>query len=493
MRAPVSRRMALMAVLTAIAWSQGTLAQTVRVSGITTFQYVEVRPLVDDSVEAALVAGEGLLRRSEEGHLVRCVGDASYCRFTRSAEAVYTAPAIQDISLSVWGVGRGIRGYARVRGRGVVAGDDGIWPRSNDHYDLPVAYAEIDRGAVRFRGGRQWKTSGLGYYNYDGASVLLRGHTLSLEVYGGWSLARGLNEPRTSETLAAIESFSPEARALLVGAQLSYRPRAGAAVTVLYQREIRDDRLGLYSERTAVDAVVRRGRVSLEGSLEVDLALEQVNEARVRAWLTPWSELGAGFYARRYRPFFELWTIWGAFNPIGFDEYGASAVWRVPGRSSTVEVRASRRAYGETDASSTFGPVRSTGYYVSLSGTTQLNRDWSLQGGYQTDIGFGAAKNDGRLHVRRRLGEGAYVGVGLQAFQRLYEFRVSEGTVFGIGGDAAFRIGPRTRITGSLTTYRHLAGGESLDVDWSQMRGSLRIAWTVGAEPTARPRSGAVR
>ena len=36
-----------------------------------------------------------------------------------------------------------------------------------------AAYAEISRGLLRFRGGRQWKTSALGYFNFDGASALV--------------------------------------------------------------------------------------------------------------------------------------------------------------------------------------------------------------------------------------------------------------------------------------------------------------------------------
>lgn len=464
-------------------WPASGSAQSVRVTGTTTFQYVEVRPLVNDSVPVADVTGEGLLRFSEDGRLVRCADTTGICKFTRSGNPVSTVPATQDISLSVWGVGQGIRGYARVRGRGVLFGEDGLWPRSDDDHDVLVAYAEIDRGPIRMRVGRQWKVSGLGYYNFDGGSALVRRGGLVLEAFAGWSLARGLNEPRTSESLEAIESFAPEARGHIFGGQLSYRPRVGTAVTVLYQREIRADRAGLFSERVAVDAVMRRGRGSVEGSLEVDLALRTVNEAQVRAWLVPWPQLGVGVYGRRYRPFFELWTIWGAFSPVGFDEFGGNALWSVAGGASTIEVRAARRKYHETDASSTFGPVRSTGWNVGVTGSTLLGGQWLVQGGLRTDIGFGAAKDNGYVRVRRQFNDGTLVGVHLQAFQRIYEFRVDEGTVVGVGGDVSVRMGPRARISGSLTTYRHMVGDASPGVDWSQLRGSLRLAWTMGTEP----------
>ena len=114
----------------------------------------------------------------------------------------------------------------------------------------------------------------------------------------------------------------------------AYRPGTPGATTFLsplsgtfnYGWDSFSDRAGLHSERAALDAVVRRGWATVEGSVEVDLAVRTVNEALLRGWVTPWPALGVGVYGRRYRPFFELWTIWGAFNPVGFDEYGTSGL-----------------------------------------------------------------------------------------------------------------------------------------------------------------------
>ena len=478
-------------LLFAFASSVEGSAQTIRATGTTTLQYVELRPLVDDSVGASLVGGEGLARYTEDGRLVRCAATAEFCRFTRSGSVISTVPATQDVSLSVWGLGQGIRGYAKVRGRTVVSGENGLWPRADDRHDVLVAYAEVDRGPIRIRAGRQWKVSGLGYYNYDGGSALLRKGAFSVEGYAGWSLARGLNEPRTSESLAAIESFATDTRAHIFGGQVSYRPRSGAALSALYQREIRVDRAGLHSERAALDGVFRRGRHSLEGSLEVDVGLRTVNEALLRAWFLPLPALGVGVYGRRYRPFFELWTIWGAFNPVGFDEYGTNALWS-RGRT-TVQVRAARREYNETDASFTFGPVRTDGWNVGITGSTRLAQRWLLQGGFRTDIGFGAAKDNGYVRVQRQFQNDTSVGLHLQAFQRIYEFRVDKGTVIGLGADASLRLGSQARVSGSLTSYNHSVGDTSLDVDWSQLRGSLRVDWTLGSEPTASTVRGSVR
>jgi hypothetical protein len=336
---------------------------------------------------------------------------------------------------------------------------------------------------LRFRAGRQWKTSGLGYFNFDGASALVRRGGWSFEAYGGWSLARGENEPREIRSLAPIESVPPASREVLIGGEVSYQPNRAAAVRAFYQRESGD--LGLYSERVGADGMFRRGRVSANAEVEVDAALARLNEARLIATITLRPELSFGLSARRHRPFFELWTIWGAFDPVGFDEFGGNINWRIPSWSSVLNVRTGWRGYDEHNASTVFGEARSTGWYVSASGSTRPARSWIVQATLGTDIGVGAARDDASLRVRREFGGEAYAGLGVQAYKRLYEFRVREGTVLGVSGDAGVRIHPRVWLASSVAVYRHRDQGTDPDADWSQVRGSLRLDWTVGAEPAS--------
>jgi hypothetical protein len=446
-------------------------------------QYVEVRPLVVDSVPQSDVPGEGLIRPLPGGGFVRCVPDETYCRFGRSDEPVHTVPMIHDISGTAWGFAEGVRLYTRFILRGEVAGQEGIWPRAGDTFDLVLAYAEWNRRSFRVRAGRQWKVSGLGYYNYDGASVVVRPvRGLQAEVYGGWSLARGLNEPRTGDALAAIESFAPRKRALIFGAGATYRPSARGALTGLYQRELRTDRKGLYSERVALDGFFRAGRMRLEGTFDADLPSRTVNDARLRARAVLPAGFGAVAWARRYQPFFELWTIWGAFTPVAFAEFGLGGSWRSPDGSVGVDVNASRRSYGETNTSPVFGTARSTGWRLVSSLTAQLTPSFSLGGRYGTDVSFGAAKNSGGIRVQQSLGDVNYVGASLEAFQTAYEFRVDEGTVIGLGVDGGVGFGSRTRLRGGITSYSHRNGAQSPETDWSQIRAYLHFEWAVGAE-----------
>ncbi len=470
--------------LAALAAPVSVRAQSVRVTGATTMQYLDMRQLVSDSIPADEVPGEGILRNAPDGSIVRCVAGDPLCRFLRSGDAVSTLPAIQDLTLSAWGVGRGVRVYARLRSRGVIAGADSIWPQENDHFDVMVAYAELNRARFRVRAGRQWLVSGLGYYNYDGGSALLRmGRGLTVEGYAGQSLARGLNEPSTSAALAALESFHPDRRAWLLGGRLSYRAAPGRTVSAFYQREIRTDRKGLYSERASLDGVYRTDWGQLEGSMEADLASHAVNDATIRARYDLSPQISIGAYARQYKPFFELWTIWGAFDPVGFREAGLSGSWRSLTRLAQVEGRISRRRYPDSGTSELFGSYHDDGWRMSVSGALGVAPAWTLQASYLADVGFGAAKSQSALRLQHALGNGAYVAANATAFQTAYELRVPKGTVWGVGGDAAMKLSPRSRLSASGTWYHHAQRDGVPEPDWSQVRATLRLDWVIGPEP----------
>lgn len=466
-------------VLASLLAAMPASAQQLRVTGITTIRYVGIRPLLEDSILAADVPGGSLLRETADGLTVRCVEGAAYCRFYRSGDAVAAVPTTQDLRFSAWGFGRGLRVYARARARAAV-GSDAVWPRSDDALDVLEAYGELDRPRVRLRAGRQWTTTGLGVYNFDGAALRLRlAPRLMLEGYGGWSLVRGLNEPITSGALAAVEAFVPEERGLLAGARLRVRPTAASALSVTYQREIRSDRAGLYSERVAAELGVRSRVVTIDADLEADLALGVINEARARMSAYAARSLTMSLFARRHRPYFDLWTIWGAFAPVGFDEAGGGIAWT--GARWTAEARAGWRSYADAGTNLALAPFNDTGWNAGVSLRAELLPSWSLQAWYDVDVGFGAARSQGGGRVQKSLPGDGYVALTATAFQRAYEFRVRSGTVAGLGIDAGAPLGERARISGGLDAYVH--GGTDPDVDWSQLRGSARVEWTIGAEP----------
>jgi hypothetical protein len=481
-----------MGVLMAAGAAQWAHAQAFRVTGSTSVRYIELRPLLRDSVAADDVAGSGLLRQLPDGRIVRCIPEDPYCRDARPGGRVATVPIIHDLEASAWGFAEGVRLFAQLRGRSSWGGGTELWPRGDDAFDLLAAYAELERERLRLRAGRQWKVSGLGFYNFDGVTVAYRAAPAAwLEVYAGRSLLRGLNEPRTAGALASVEELAPPSAGLLLGMQARYRPSSRLAVGAVYQLDFRGDGEGMYSELAAADGVVSFGGGSLEASVEADATAIALNEARLRVRAPPLGSVALYGEVRRYRPYFELWTIWGAFSPVGFDEARAGATWAVlPAGRLMLRGEASWRSYDGSAAEDAFIRHRTDGWGVGGNVSWSPGTPWRLDAGYRVEAGFGAARRDGHAGVARQLGELGSVGVQAVAFQRLFEFRLDEGTVLGVAAEANVRLSARARLLASMAAYRHAAMENAAALDWTQRRGSVRLQWTVGAEPAMRRRAG---
>jgi hypothetical protein len=466
-------------------------AQTVLVSGSTSVRYIELRPFVRDSVPAGIAAGDGLLRQLPDGRVVRCLPGDAYCRDVRPGESVSTLPVIQDLNLSAFGFGRGLRLYSHVRGRTSLGAERGLWPQENDHFEVMALYGELERDRIRLRAGRQWKVTGLGYYNFDGLAVALRpSQTTWIEAYGGRSLVRGLSEARTGGALESIEDLSVANAGILFGLHARYRPAPRLALSAAYQVDVRGDRAGAYSELAIADGVLRIGGGAVESSVELDLAGKALNQARVTLRSAPVGRAILFAEARRYHPYFELWTIWGAFSPVGFDEGRGGVTWSSPDSRLLGRVDASWRRYGDA-ATDSPDDYRTTGWGAGVGATWTPRLPWTVDAYYRLESGFGASRWEGQAGIRRAFaGTGSLALQGV-AFQRLYEFRLDKGTVVGFGGEGSVPIGDRGRVFGSAMIYRQHGGGPSA-IDWNQRRASLRFEWTLGSDPGASP-PGAVR
>lgn len=458
-------------------------AQGMRITGITTARYVDLLTFAADSVSIDSAEGDGALRTAR-GVVVRCIPGEVFCRYTRSDRAVGTMPLTQDLEVSGWGFGEGIQLYAQLRGRAAAGSETDIWPQADDHFDALAAWVELERDRFRARVGRQFRTSGLGYYNFDGASVLLRATpTVSVDVFGGRSLVRGTNEYHTNAALNPIDDIPPDEDAWIVGVQ--GRARLGrVALGALYQRELASDRSGLYSERISVDGTARLLRqASLSGELEADLATRAVNQARLRLTSPLARRLTGSVEYRHYVPFFELWTIWGAFAPIGYDEANAAAMWGNELDRASLRVSGGWRRYAETNAGLASGSLRRDGWRVGGDATLRLAPEWQTFGGVRTEIGFGAARTDGDLGVRWEPSQRGYIAARATAWQSSYELRLGTGTVYGAGFDCGIRLGPDLRLLADVATYRHTYDDGAPARDWNQRRGSLRLEWSVGRDP----------
>lgn len=475
------------AVFIAGAFASALDAQGVRITGTTITRYVEIRPLVKDSVPLDSTRGTGIVREAvTRGVAVQCAPGDLHCRYLRSAdESASTMSLIQDLEASAWGFGAGIRAYAHLRGRASNDTGGDLWPQADDPMDVLDAYLEIERDRFRARAGRQWRTSGLGYYNFDGASLLVRPiERLTVDAFGGWSLVRGLNESHTSGAIAAVEGIPPDDRALLFGVEIRGRPTAALSLAGTYQREFRSDQTAFYSDRVSADADLRIGRAaSVSASLEADLATAEVNEALLRGRVPLPQRLTLIAEARRHLPFFELWTIWGAFSPIGYTEANGTLSWSDAPSRLTLQARGGWRKYDETDAGLGFLPLERTGWRIGADGSWRASEHWTLFAATHAELGFGAARSDADAGVRWEPSPRAFVGARVAGFQSAYELRVGEGRVFALGLDGGIRLGGETRILGDVTMYRHEYSQGAPSTDWSQTRASLRIEWTIGRDP----------
>lgn len=482
------RAAAVAALLGAFAGSAAG-AQGIRITGTTTARYIELRPMVDDSVPADSTTGTGTLRETSRGVVAYCDLGDTWCRYKRTADdALGSVPLLQDLEASVWGLGEGVQGRVHLRGRASAGEARDLWPQGDDAFDVVAAYLDVDRRRFRARVGRQWHTSGLGYTSFDGvaleARLPLANDAVSLDGWAGRSLVQGLHESVAGGAVAAVEDLAPDRAGVLFGLRAQYRPQPGAGIAVAYQRELRSDRSWLYSERIAADASMRIGRQgSVEGAAEMDLATGEFNEARLRGQHPVRRDLVVNAQVRRHSPFFELWTIWGAFTPVGFTEATGGLAWTGIDRRLVLSVDGGWREYDETSAGADFLPMKSDGWRLGADAQFRVTPSWLAHGGWRTEIGFGASRTDGDAGVRWQRGESSWLGVVGSAFQSVYEFRVGTGRVVGLGLDGGARLRNDLRLSGDVAAYRHVYGDLAPATDWSQLRGALRLEWTVGRDP----------
>jgi hypothetical protein len=455
-------------------------AQGLRISGVTTMQLVELRQLVMDSLPTSAVPGTGEWRTTTEGVPAFCTTGSGFCSFERSGARMSATPVLQDLTLAAWGWREGLSVHANLRARTQLGDREGLlYPRANDHFDALDAYVELERETWRGRLGRQWVSSGLGAYAFDGANALGRYDAFSVEGWTGRALVAGLNEPYTSAQLAAVDNLPPPLTGFLFGGRARYRPSPLLGAAATYQRVLLSDRSGLYSERASLD-LSSRYVATVDLGLMYDFSTGEWNEARLRVGTGPGRTLGYSAELRHSRPVFELWTIWGAFAPVGFDEERAMVSWTPRGSSFAATLRGAYRRYGETNAGLS---LRTNGWRAGGDVTWQGSDALSASGSYDVDIGSGAASTDARAGARWLASSALSIGAELAATQNIYEFRIGTGRILGAALDGGVRVSPDLRLMLDAALYRHIQLNGAPGPDWTQRRGSMRVEWTVGRDP----------
>src|ERR1043166_6725602 len=276
-------------------------------------QSVSYRGVAFDSVAAVDTA-------TVPGYGFQCYPNG-YCTFYRPGAIVHAAPLTTTSDLTVWGLG--IPGLS-VRAIGRAVGDlssRDSWPGTSSHAQLLEGYAQYAAERWMAQLGRQTVATRFGFTGFDGGRVTVREARRGLDAtaYAGWGLWRGSSLPVTSPALNPLDEFRPPQRTIVAGAGAGWTsPRVDARVS--YEREVDPSADYFVSERVGLDVVARPyAGVSLAGGADYDLAQGWWGSASATVGYTaPGGRVNATAGVRRYRPHFDLWTIWGAFSPVPY-------------------------------------------------------------------------------------------------------------------------------------------------------------------------------
>ncbi|MCL7971903.1 MAG: hypothetical protein M8866_07415 [marine benthic group bacterium] len=481
----VHRRTFLFLIACAIAWLPASAqAQGIRGDVRLNWGWLQLQPFALDSVLESDVGGSGLQRQLESGTVVTCI-DGDFCRwYENNGQRQDIMPFTQDLRFAGWTGVQGLSFHGQMRTR---LGSDDLWPRTAQKFDLLTGYLSYSRAAFQVKAGRMYRASGLGYYNFDGASIVYRGlKWLWLDAYGGWSLARGVNAPRNGSLYQDADLLATDQRSYLFGGEIGFRGGKVFSGSATYQRELRTDRLGLYSERAAVDLRALVGGWAFDVAGAYDFAYDNINDARLR--ITTPQLLGIRFaaQARHYTPFFDYWTIWSAFSPVGFDEARLSGTWTSRQLPLLVELGGAYREYEDTNAGPATTTIKKDGWRGF--GRIYWNPDrWYVDARYRAEDGFGGSRYGGDLIFGRFLGPSGttYLALRGTATETLYEFREGERYVTGGAVEGAYDI-PKANLTldASLGFYRIEDKNRPLADTWTEGRASVGLRWRFNSGGT---------
>ena len=448
------------------------------------FQTVGYRGVQLDSIPVTdTVAGLGGGPTTPDGFAVRCPSGAPYCLFFRPGAVQRGAPFVSTADASLWGFGvRGLSAHATARAAVDFTGSN-AWPGTDPALQLLTAYAEYSVERLTARAGRQLNSNRLGMIGFDGASITLRElrHGLDVSLYGGWGLARGVALPVTSPALNPIADFQPSNRQLLLGAEAGWSGRLGD-VRAEYLREVDPASDYFVSERMGFAGVARPAAGwSLGAGADYDLAAGWWGSAEATLGYTARAVSGA-FGVRRYRPHFDLWTIWGAFSPVPYTAVqGQVSIRALP--QVQVRARGEHYRFSDADVSTPLVRVEQSGWRGELGMTASPAPSWTFDAGYTREFGPGAASVGTSASVTFAPAAGPYaVSLHGAAMDRPLELRFSESVLHLYGVDTRYDVSPSVRLElGAVRYAEDRRRPDPAAIDWGQWRATVRAVFAMGS------------
>lgn len=457
--------------------------QGYRVRLDTRFQAVAFRGLVLDSISAGdTVTGPGGGPATADGFAVHCAAGDAYCTYFRPGSRHTAAPLVSTIDATAWGFGmRRLSAHASAR-LGFDAGDAGDWSGTTPAGQLLSGYVEYAAERMTARAGRQLMFSRFGSVGYDGASLTVRlsRQALDLSIFGGWGLGRGSALPVTSPALNPIDDFQPRQRQLLAGIDAGFHATRGDA-RLVYQREV-DPRSDYFvSERIGLAGALRpTARWTLSAGADYDLAAGWWGSAELALAYTA-RPLNASVEVRRYRPHFELWTIWGAFSPVPYQSVRANVSVTVNPRLR-LHVRGERYAFADAEAATPLVSAEHDGWRGELGASFDPVPGWSIDAGYRREFGPGAASVGTGASVSYAPDKRYRVLLHASTLDRPLEFRFSESVLRVLGVEASADVNERWRISlGGARYAEERQRPDAASFDWNQWRAQAGFTVLFGS------------
>lgn len=491
---------ALLLVLTVGAATPAT-AQSWRLRFDASAQRVSFRGITPDSVpETQILTGPHGGPVTADGFAVTCFGDG-FCRYFRPGDIRRGIPAGAAADLTMWGLGvAGLRVRVSARTLTDLSGDR-LWPGTAPSLRLVEGYAEYIRDGLTARLGRMLelgRLGGAGAGGLDGARASWHFTRAGLEAggYAGWGLARGTVLPVTSPAVNPLAEFQPGHRQVVAGL-FAGAHWSGLDAELEYRREVDPHTDYFVSERAAASFAARpHPALRLSGGAEYDLAEGRWGSADATVTYS-----GAGLWitagGRRYRPFFDLWTVWGVFSPVPHHGiHGSIGVNPLP--RLRLRARGEWFRYDDTETSTPTVTVEDRGWRWGVDGSATPGSRWIVDAGVHGEFLPGAASRGVDARVTWLAREWLDLSVRGGSLERPLELRFQDAGVTWAGVSADYRSGERWRV--GLSVDRYWESRDRPDAaafDWNQWRASARMSLTLRSAadrwilPPGRPRQAA--
>ncbi|MEP6573197.1 MAG: hypothetical protein ABJD11_10900 [Gemmatimonadota bacterium] len=445
-------------------------------------QSVAFRGVSEDSIPvAAVVVGSNGGTETSTGFAVRCTIGSPYCFYFRPGPALHAGPFVTSADLSMWGFGvPGLSAHVNTRAA-TDFGTSAIWPGTAPTLQLLEGYADYSSEHLTGRLGRQIQTGRLGYTGFDGGRISVRDAGWGLEANGylGLGLAQATALPVTSAVLNPLDEFQPGRRQIVAGATVGWIGNLGDA-TLEYQRQV--DRRSRYfvSDRASLSANLRPVQ-HLTVTVGVDYDIAAANwgsaDATVR-YFTRWWGATAG--VQQYRPHFDLWTIWGAFSPVGYHAVNGS-FQVTPTSRLQLSARGTRFWFEDTETDTPLLNVEDRGWRFSLLASYQIVPALGIDLGHDAEYGPGASYLGYNGRITWTPQRALMIAVHGSTLDRPLEFRFDEARLHEFGIDARWQIQERWSLSAGIARYAELRKRpDPAALNWNQTRLNAGVTLLLG-------------